>query len=98
MSRAKYIKFGRWFVLKLAVLLLVFGFGSNPAKAQFIVENFDNITTLPASGWAMRNNSNPVGTTGWFQGNPAVFPSQAGASNSYIAANFNNTTGTNTIS
>jgi hypothetical protein len=98
MSRAKQIKFGRWFVFKLAVLLSVFGFAGNLAKAQFIVENFDDITTLPASGWATRNNSQPLGSTGWFQGNPAVFPAQAGASNSYIGANFNNTTGTNTIS
>jgi N-acetylneuraminic acid mutarotase len=46
----------------------------------------------------MQNNSQPVGTTGWFQGNDTVFPSHLGAVNSYIGANFNNTTGTNTIS
>jgi hypothetical protein len=53
-------------------------------------ENFDNVATLPASGWVLTNNSAPAGTTGWFQGNPGVFPSQAGAANSYIAANFLN--------
>jgi hypothetical protein len=46
----------------------------------------------------MRNNSLPVGSTGWNQGSPSVFPAQAGATNSYVRANFNNTTGTNTIS
>jgi hypothetical protein len=63
-----------------------------------IAEDFANITTLPAAGWFTQNNSTPVGSTGWFQGNSAVFPAQAGASTSYIGANFNNTTGTNTIS
>ena len=61
-------------------------------------ENFENIATLPASGWFTQNNSTTIGSTGWFQGNPDVFPAQAGATNSYIGANFNNTTGTNTIS
>ena len=47
----------------------------------------------------MQNNSQPgLGTTGWFQGNSTVFPSQSGAPNSYIAANFNNGTGTSTLS
>ena len=44
------------------------------------------------------NRSTTIGTTGWFQGNDAVFPAQGGATTSYIGANFNNTTGTNTIS
>ncbi|HYP51417.1 MAG TPA: choice-of-anchor J domain-containing protein, partial [Pyrinomonadaceae bacterium] len=68
------------------VSMAVFGF-VNIAKAQAITEGFDNITTLPGSGWFTQNNSVPVGTTGWFQGNPAVFPAQAGATNSYIGAN-----------
>ena len=63
-----------------------------------VVENFDDITLLVPNGWAMTNNSVPVGTTGWFQGNPDVFPAQAGPTNAYIGANFNNVSGTNTIS
>jgi len=54
-------------------------------------EGFSDITNLP--GWIMDNRSNPVGSTDWFQGNPAVFSAQAGADDSYIAANFNNTSG-----
>jgi hypothetical protein len=53
-------------------------------------ENFDNITTLAGSGWVQTNNSTPIAATGWFQGNAGIFPSQAGAPNSYIAANFLN--------
>ena len=47
----------------------------------------------------MQNNSQPgPGTTGWFQGNNAVFPAQGGAPTSYIGSNFNNGTGTSTLS
>lgn len=62
-----------------------------------LTEGFEDITNLP--GWFMQNNSQPLGTTGWFQGNDTVFPAQGGPSTSYIGANFNNTTGgTGTIS
>jgi hypothetical protein len=62
-----------------------------PSRAgAFLYESFDNIATLPGSGWVLINNSAPPGTTGWFQGVPAVFPAQSGAPDSYIAANFNN--------
>lgn len=61
-------------------------------------EDFADITTLTAAGWVQTNQSVPVGTTGWFQGNAAaVFPSQAGAATAYIGANFNNTAGVGTI-
>ena len=47
----------------------------------------------------MQNNSQPgPGTTGWFQGNSLTFPSQSGAPNSYIAANFQSGTGVSTLS
>jgi hypothetical protein len=55
-----------------------------------INENFDDISTLAASGWSMVNNSSPAGETGWFQGNSGVFEAQSGAADSYIAANFLN--------
>ncbi|MGY6555984.1 MAG: S8 family serine peptidase, partial [Wenzhouxiangella sp.] len=44
-------------------------------------EGFDDITLLPGLGWALINNSAPLGGTGWFQGNPAVFPAHEGATN-----------------
>jgi len=94
-----------------AILLAVFGFGlttTNNAQAAkddpvseaatpAFAEGFEDITTLPGKGWFLQNNSTPPGTTGWFQGN-ATFSAQAGPATSYIAANFNNSTGTNTIS
>jgi hypothetical protein len=68
------------------------------AQSQAFTEGFDDITTLPGSGWFTQNNSQPVGTIGWFQGNPLVFPAHTGATNSYIGANFNNGAGVATIS
>lgn len=65
------------------------------ASAASLTENFDG--GIPA-GWTITNNSVPVGTTTWFQGNPIVFDAHAGAANSYAAANFNNTAGTGDIS
>jgi PKD repeat protein len=61
-------------------------------------EGFDNIDTLIPNGWFMQNNSQPLGVTDWFQGNPTVFPSHQGVPDSYIGANFNNTAGAGTIS
>ena len=58
--------------------------------AVLLSENFDNIATITGSGWVMTNNSAPAGTTNWFQGDPSVFNSEAGAANAYIAANLNN--------
>ena len=71
----------------------------SPSCGPALTEGFDDITTLTAAGWVQLNHSTTVGTTSWFQGNDAVFPAQGGTlPTSYIGANFNNTTGTNTIS
>ncbi|HMT07475.1 MAG TPA: choice-of-anchor J domain-containing protein [Pyrinomonadaceae bacterium] len=69
--------------------------GTTATNAQSFTQAFD---VVPAPGWTTQNNSTPVGTTSWFAGNTAVFSSQAGCATCYIGANFNNTTGTNTIS
>jgi uncharacterized repeat protein (TIGR01451 family) len=61
-------------------------------------EGFDNITSLAGAGWAMQNNSSPLGLTGWSQGAPDTFPSHSGAPESYISANFNNASGAGDIS
>ena len=71
------------------VLLLLASLASSAATAQVLTQAFDDVTTLAGAGWVFTNNSNPAGTTGWFQGNTAVFTSQTGADRSYIAANFN---------
>ena len=77
--------------LRAITLPVVFAFLASPAfAAPILTENFDNVAALGAAGWVLTNNSSPIGSTGWFQGNPGVFPSQGGAPNAYIAANFEN--------
>ena len=56
-----------------------------------IMQGFDDITNMP--GWDLINNSDPLGTLDYFQGNPTVFAAQAGADDSYMAGNFNSTAG-----
>jgi hypothetical protein len=59
-------------------------------------EGFDDITILP--GWVLINHSQPLGASGWFQGNDAVFPAFDGPVDAYIGANFDNGGGLATIS
>jgi len=66
--------------------------------AALLTEGFDVITTLAGSGWVMTNNSAPVGSTGWFQGNPSAFSAFSGLPDSYIATNFNNASTAGNIS
>jgi hypothetical protein len=61
-----------------------------------LTEGFEDITDLP--GWVLLNASEPLGITNWFQGNAAVFAAQAGEPTHYLGANFNNTSGSGTIS
>jgi hypothetical protein len=62
--------------------------GATTARAagvEVLNEGFDDVAGL--SGWAQVNNSVPAGAA-WFQGNPALFPAQAGAPDAYAAVNF----------
>lgn len=93
----------RNFYRKIAILVIVFW--TKLIFAQSYTQNFDDITTLVGNGWVIQNNSTPVGSLGWFQGTdttatptPGPFNSYNGATNSYIAANFNSTGNTGTIS
>lgn len=64
---------------------------------QLISEDFAG--AFPPVNWFLQNNSNPVGSfPNWFKGVATVFPAYAGPTDSYAAANFQATTGTNTIS
>jgi len=82
-------------VFSIAIFGLWFAVGVGNVNAQSFSEDF---ATVPPTGWAVQNNSQPLGTRGWFQGDTTVFPAQSGATNSYIAANFDNTGSIGTIS
>lgn len=55
------------------------------AGVEVLSEGFGNLAAL--TDWDRINRSFPPGA-GWFQGNPAIFPAQAGAPGAYAAANF----------
>jgi hypothetical protein len=55
-------------------------------------QDFDNISGLTSQGWTITNNSVPPAASSWFQGNTGVFTSQTGNPDSYIGANYLNTT------
>src|SRR5205823_614511 len=77
-----------------------------PPVVCIMTEAFENIATLVPSGWVRQNNSQPAGTTEWFQGNAnfgwpqgnETFAAQSGSPLSYIAADFLNGSELATIS
>jgi len=71
-----------------------------PATVCALSQGFegDAILNILLGGWVIKNQSTTTGTTNWFQGNSTVFPAHQGGPSSYVGANFNATTGTNTIS
>ena len=71
-------------------VLAVFLLASRAKAGPILHEGFDDIGTLAGDGWVQTNNSSPIGTTGWFQGNPGIFEAYSGADTSYIAANYLN--------
>jgi hypothetical protein len=78
-------------MIKQAFIALALSGSVASAQAGVAVnEGFNDVTTLGAKGWVMTNASTPGGTTGWFQGDHGMFPAQAGAAESFIAADFNN--------
>jgi hypothetical protein len=52
-------------------------------------ESFIAPFTPTSAGWYQQNNSVPLGTGTWFQGNGTVFPTYSGGPNDYYAVNFN---------
>lgn len=74
------------------------GFEGQAGPSVTLDEGFDDVSTLPGDGWSLINNASAPGSTTWFQGSEAVFSSHEGDPTSYIGANFNNVTGSNTIS
>jgi hypothetical protein len=74
----------------LKSLVCALAISTSLSAGVLLSEDFDQISTLSANGWVLTNNSNPLGTTNWFQGNPTVFTAKTGIASSYIAANFDN--------
>lgn len=81
---------------KTLVAFAMIGLAASAQSAVVINEGFDDVFGLAAKGWVLTNASTPGGSTpGWFQGTAATmgtnyFNAQAGAGESFAAANFNN--------
>jgi subtilisin family serine protease len=61
-------------------------------------EGFEDLALLPGAGWAFVNNSQPIGSFSWFQGNPAAWEAHQGPTNSYASVNFQSGAGVATLS
>ena len=76
----------------LAASAAVLLFAATAAESQVLIsQGFDNVPGLAAS-WPQVDGSTPA-IAGWSQGNPAIFSSQAGSANSFIAINPSTKTG-----
>lgn len=65
----------------------------NTAFSQIATSYAESFDDIAAAGWTYVNNSDVVGTTEYFQGNPVVFAANSGAPEAYLATNFNATGG-----
>lgn len=79
-------------MFKKALLAVAFSATMLSAHAGVVItEGFDDITTLPGTGWVLTNASKDAGSVGWYQPtNADIFPAQDGAPLSYIASNYLN--------
>ncbi|MFC0131690.1 choice-of-anchor J family PEP-CTERM protein [Massilia eurypsychrophila] len=66
------------------------GIAATAQAGSITVESFDSVAGLVTKGFILRNISTPMGATNWFQGDQNILTAQAGAPDTYIAANFNN--------
>jgi len=73
-------------MLKTSLCAALLALGS--AAHANIIESFDDIGSLAAKGFILRNASTPAGTNAFFQGNSRVFGAQAGLPGAYLGANY----------
>ena len=78
--------------------------GNNPVHVSYgtpvYTDNFDganDTTALRTRGYLIYQNSSPLGSTFWFQGNATVFSAYNGPTTGYVGANFNATSGVGQI-
>src|SRR6266404_1784731 len=84
---------------RLALSAAMLCAGAGLARGQSFNEHFDAVdasTGVAAAGWAVQNNSAPVGAGRYFQGNPTVFGPYATAG--YLGVNYDSGATNSTIS
>lgn len=60
-------------------------------------EGLDDVATLVARGWLLKNNSAPVGPGRWMQGDPNVFQAWDGAPDSYASVGADSASGAHPV-
>jgi hypothetical protein len=83
---------------KIFILILPFTISIYTLKAQSVQLNESFVATNTLVGWYIQNNSNPIGSSTWGQGNGTVFPAYSGNPNDYAVANYNCGSGVSDIS
>jgi hypothetical protein len=66
---------------------------SRVAAAASCEEGFENVASLVAHGWGIRNNSAPQGRGEWTQGDLDLFPAFEGSADSYVRVGAGSATG-----
>lgn len=64
-------------------LVLLLTASVTQAQTQ-INQSFSPPWSIALNGWANVNNSTPIGTSTWGQGNSVIFPAASGAANAYL--------------
>jgi hypothetical protein len=72
--------------------------GNAPSCTPPLTEGFNDVSTLPTSGWVQINHSEPIGMGTWAQGNPLAYPAQSGAPEAYVNVGFDSGSGIATLS
>ena len=88
-------------VVTVITLFLSIAFSATNAAAaplHQLTEEFQSVSAALNNGWVIKNNSNPIGSTTWMQGESYVFPANFGGASEFISANFNSTGRNGTIS
>jgi hypothetical protein len=85
----------RWKMAVLGTFLLLGGLAA--AEAQQLTEGFE-LVTFPPTGWAVRNQSTTIGTNTTCWNRFTATPWAPNSGTGHAGANFNCTTGANTIS
>lgn len=80
--------------MRIKLLIFLNCFFVYRANAQIVFsENFTATFSPSANGWFQQNNSTPMGSGTWFQGNASVFPALNGQVNDFFACNFSSQAG-----
>lgn len=84
------------FTLSLLALFLGDALGAMPGE-PVCEENFNDVAALMTRGWIRQNNSAPLGSGQWVQGDPDIFPAWSAPTDSYALVGADSATGVSAV-